>query len=45
MLALTAWLVAPAEWRVLPHPIYLTWIVSIVTFLLVAIFDQRRIEV
>jgi SSS family solute:Na+ symporter len=45
MLALAAWLVAPAEWRVLPHPIYLAWIVSIVTFLLVAVFDRRRIEV
>jgi SSS family solute:Na+ symporter len=45
MLALTAWLVAPAEWRVLPHPIYLTWIVSIVTFLLVAVFNRRRIEI
>jgi SSS family solute:Na+ symporter len=45
MLALALWLIVPAEWRVLPHPIYLAWIVSIVTFLLVAVFDRRRIEV
>ncbi|MFV2071970.1 MAG: sodium:solute symporter family protein [Thermoanaerobaculales bacterium] len=45
MLALALWLVVPAEWRVLPHPIYLAWLVSIVTFLLVAVFDDRRIEV
>jgi hypothetical protein len=29
---------------VLPHPIYLAWIVSVVTFALVAVFDKRRIE-
>lgn len=45
MLSLVAWLVAPPSWRVLPHPIYLTWIVSLVTFFLVAVFDRRRISV
>jgi SSS family solute:Na+ symporter len=45
MAALALWLIAPAEWRVLPHPIYLAWIVSIVTFLLVAVFDPRKIDV
>jgi hypothetical protein len=29
MLSLLAWLLAPAEWRLLPHPIYLTWTVSL----------------
>jgi len=28
----------------LPHPIYLCWIVSLVTFFLIAIFDKRRIK-
>ena len=44
MVALGLWLVAPESWRVLPHPIYLAWIVSLVTFLLVAVFDSRRID-
>ena len=44
MAALVLWLVAPDSWRVLPHPIYLAWIVSVVTFALVAVFDKRRIE-
>ena len=44
MLALALWLVAPASWRVLPHPIYLAWLVSIVTFLLVALIDRRPIK-
>ncbi len=44
MLALAVWLVTPASWRQsLPHPIYLTWFVSLVTFFLVAVFDRRRI--
>jgi len=45
MLALAAWLVMPAEWRLLPHPIYAAWIVSLVTFFAVPLFDDRRIEV
>ena len=45
MVALALWLVAPPAWRVLPHPIYLTWLVSVVTFLLVAVLDHRRIRV
>ena len=45
MAALALWLVVPDSWRVLPHPIYLAWIVSIATFLLVAVFDHRRITV
>jgi len=45
MAALALWIAAPPSWRVLPHPIYLMWIVSIVTFALVALFDRRRIEV
>ena len=44
MLSLAAWLVAPAEWRFLPHPIYLTWAVSLVTFFVVMLVDGRRIE-
>ena len=39
-----AWLLAPAEWRLLPHPIYLTWTVSLVTFFLVALLDRRPIR-
>jgi SSS family solute:Na+ symporter len=45
MLTLVAWLVAPASWRPAPHPIYLMWPVSLVTFFAVALFDRRRIEV
>jgi len=41
MLALVAWLLAPAEWRVLPHPVYFTWIVSLLTFAVVAVVDRR----
>ena len=44
MVALALWLVAPESWRVLPHPIYLAWMVSIVTFLLVALIDRRPIK-
>jgi len=44
MLALALWLVAPTSWRVLPHPIYLAWLVSVVTFLLVAVIDRRPMK-
>ncbi len=44
MLALAAWLLAPASWRILPHPIYFTWVVSLVTFFLVALIDRRPIK-
>jgi SSS family solute:Na+ symporter len=43
MAALALWLVMPESWRFLPHPIYFTWIVSLVTFFLVAMLDKRRI--
>jgi len=43
-LALVVWLVAPAEWRVLPHPVYFLWGVSLVTFFLVAVLDRRGIR-
>ena len=42
-LALVAWLVAPAGWRVLPHPVYFLWLVSLATFFTVALVDRRRI--
>jgi len=42
-LALVVWLVAPAEWRVVPHPVYFLWGVSLVTFFLVAVLDRRGI--
>lgn len=47
MAALAFWLIfprVPAYFRGigLPHPIYFTWIVSLVTFLLVAVIDKRR---
>jgi SSS family solute:Na+ symporter len=44
MAAFALWLAAPASWRVLPHPIYFTWLVSLVTFLLVAVLDRRPIK-
>jgi SSS family solute:Na+ symporter len=43
MLSLAAWLIAPASWRFLPHPIYFTWLASLVTFFIVAAVDRRRI--
>lgn len=43
MLALVVWLVAPSSWRIFPHPIYFTWLVSLVTFFLVAVLDRRHI--
>ena len=45
MAALVVWLVMPESWRFLPHPIYFTWLVSLVTFFLVTIFDSRRIAI
>jgi SSS family solute:Na+ symporter len=44
LLALVAWLLAPASWRIFPHPIYFTWLVSQATFFLVAVADRRRLE-
>jgi SSS family solute:Na+ symporter len=43
-LALILWLVAPVEWRVVPHPVYFLWAVSLVTFFLVAVLDRRGIR-
>jgi len=43
MLALALWQLAPPAWRLLPHPIYFTWAVSLLTFFLVALVDRRRI--
>jgi SSS family solute:Na+ symporter len=44
MVALAAWLIAPSQWRVLPHPIYFTWLVSLATFGLVGLVDRRPID-
>ncbi|MBN2361186.1 MAG: hypothetical protein JXR83_17155 [Deltaproteobacteria bacterium] len=44
MLALALWLIAPPGWRLLPHPIYLTWLVSLLTFFAAAAIDRRHIE-
>jgi len=43
-LALVVWLVAPVEWRVVPHPVYFLWGVSLVTFVTVALLDRRGIR-
>jgi len=45
MVSLAAWQLAPAEWRFLPHPIYFTWLVSLVVFFAVAVLDRRRVDV
>lgn len=42
-LALVAWMLAPASWRIFPHPVYFLWLVSLVTFFVVAGVDRRRI--
>ena len=44
MIALAGWQIAPESWRFLPHPIYFTWIVSLVTFFAVAAVDRRPIR-
>jgi SSS family solute:Na+ symporter len=44
MVALAGWQIAPESWRFLPHPIYFTWIVSLVTFFAVAAVDRRPIR-
>ena len=49
MAALAAWLVFPQvasffQKLHLPHPIYLCWIVSLLTFFLIAIIDKRKIK-
>jgi SSS family solute:Na+ symporter len=41
--ALVVWLAVPRSWHLLPHPIYFTWLVSLVTFFLVALLDSRPI--
>ena len=42
-LALVVWLVMPESWRVVPHPVYFLWVVSMVVFFGVALVDRRRI--
>jgi SSS family solute:Na+ symporter len=44
MISFAAWVVMPSEWRILPHPIYFTWIVSLATFAVVALVDRRPIS-
>jgi SSS family solute:Na+ symporter len=49
MSALALWLVFPKipaffQGINLPHPIYFCWIVSLVTFFLVAVFDKHKIS-
>lgn len=43
ILTLVAWQLIPAV-RVLEHPIYLEWIVCLVTFFAVSIFDSKKIQ-
>lgn len=42
MVALAVWMIFPAV-RVLPHPIYFTWIMSLLTFAGVMVLDRRPI--
>jgi SSS family solute:Na+ symporter len=49
MAALALWLIFPQvpsffQKMNLPHPIYFCWIVSLVTFFLVMVFDKRKIK-
>ncbi len=43
-LALVFWLVGPDQMKVFPHPVYFLWLVSLVTFFIVAVVDRRRIN-
>jgi SSS family solute:Na+ symporter len=45
MVSFAIWLMAPKGLIPLPHPIYFTWIVSLVTFFVVALIDRRKIEI
>lgn len=50
MISLALWLIFPQiSWAFqqigLPHPIYFCWIVSLVTFFIVAMIDKRKIKV
>jgi SSS family solute:Na+ symporter len=42
MAALAAWQMIPAV-RVFAHPIYMEWLVCLVTFFVVAVIDKERI--
>ncbi len=42
MVALAVWQIVPAV-RVFAHPIYMEWLVCLVTFFLVAVIDKRKI--
>ncbi len=44
MVTLAGWLVATKMGHALPHPIYFTWVASLVAFFAVAVIDPRRIE-
>ncbi|MFC2163800.1 sodium:solute symporter family protein [Acidobacteriota bacterium] len=49
MAAFTAWLIIPQISQFfnsihLPHPIYLIWLVSIVTFIFISLVDKRKIH-
>ncbi len=41
--SLAFWLLTPPSWHILPHPIYFTWIVSLIVFFAVPAFDSRQI--
>jgi len=43
MAALAAWQVFPAV-RIFAHPIYMEWLVCLITFFLVAVIDKRKIS-
>jgi SSS family solute:Na+ symporter len=50
MAAFTVWLIIPQIPQFftkiqLPHPIYLIWLVSIIAFVLIPIFDKRKINI
>jgi SSS family solute:Na+ symporter len=42
--SLVVWLAAPAGWRILPHPIYFTWLASLAASFAVAAIDRRQVR-
>jgi len=45
MAVLAVWMIGPPAWHGrLPHPVYATWLASIVTFAVVAVVDRRPTE-
>ncbi|MFH1808325.1 MAG: sodium:solute symporter family protein [Pseudomonadota bacterium] len=41
MVSFGLWYIMPAAWHLVPHPIYFTWVVSLLAFFVVMLVDKR----